>query len=63
MSYLPEKKRNLTEKQQDFLNHLVETNGDFKKSAELAGYQGNHYQVIHTLKQYWIELVLLKQIS
>ena len=52
MSYLPEKKRNLTEKQQDFLNHLVETNGDFKKSAELAGYQGNHYQVIHTLKQY-----------
>ena len=48
MSYLPEKKRNLTEKQQSFLDNLVETRGDFKKSAELAGYQGNHYQILKT---------------
>ena len=46
MSYLPEKKRNLTEKQEAFLNNLVETGGDFKKSAELAGYSGNHYQIL-----------------
>ena len=56
MSYLPEKKRNLTEKQQDFLNHLVETGGDFKKSAELAGYSGNHYQVLKSLKQEVVDL-------
>ena len=31
-NYLAEKKeRNLTDKQQSFLNHLVETGGDFKK--------------------------------
>ena len=51
MSYLPEKKRNLTEKQEAFLNHLVETGGDFKKSAELAGYSGNHYQILKSLKR------------
>ena len=56
MSYLPEKKRNLTEKQQDFLNNLVETGGDFKKSAELAGYSGNHYQVLKSLKQEVVDL-------
>lgn len=56
MSYLPEKKRNLTEKQQDFLNHLVETGGDFKKSAELAGYSGNHYQVLKSLKEEVVDL-------
>ena len=50
-NYLQDKKeRNLTEKQQQFLNHLVETGGDFKKSAELAGYSGNHYQVLRSLK-------------
>ena len=43
MSYLePKKQRNLTEKQQAFLDNLVTTDGDFKKSAELAGYSGNH---------------------
>jgi len=32
-TYLQEKKdRNLTEKQQAFLDHLVETGGDFKKT-------------------------------
>ena len=56
MSYLPEKKRNLTEKQQSFLDNLVETRGDFKKSAELAGYQGNHYQVIKSLKHEIVDL-------
>ena len=56
MSYLPEKKRNLTEKQQAFLNNLVETGGDFKKSAELAGYSGNHYQILKSLKQEVVDL-------
>ena len=56
MSYLPEKKRNLTEKQEAFLNHLVDTGGDFKKSAELAGYSGNHYQILKTLKNEVVDL-------
>ena len=45
-----ETKRELTEKQQSFLNHLVETQGDAKKAAELAGYSGPHYQVVKALK-------------
>ena len=56
MSYLPEKKRNLTEKQQAFLNNLVETGGDFKKSAELAGYSGNHYQILKSLKSEVVDI-------
>ena len=37
MTYLSEtRKKNLTEKQQSFLDNLVETKGDFKKAAELA---------------------------
>ena len=32
------RKRELTEKQQSFLNHLVETQGDAKEAAKLAGY-------------------------
>ena len=56
MSYLPEKKRNLTEKQQAFLNNLVETGGDFKKSAELAGYSGNHYQILKSLKNEVVDI-------
>jgi len=56
MSYLPEKKRNLTEKQEAFLNNLVETGGDFKKSAELAGYSGNHYQILKSLKNEVVDL-------
>ena len=56
-NYLAEKKeRNLTDKQQSFLNHLVETGGDFKKSAELAGYSGNHYQVLKSLKEEVVDL-------
>jgi len=56
MSYLPEKKRNLTEKQQSFLDNLVETQGDFKKSAKLAGYSGNHYQILKSLKHEVVDL-------
>ena len=49
-------KRNLTEKQEKFLSNLIETKGDLKLSAELAGYAGNHYQVINSLKQEIVEL-------
>ena len=56
-TYLQEKKdKNLTEKQQLFLDNLVETGGDFKKSAELAGYSGNHYQVLKSLKEEVVDL-------
>ena len=57
MSYLTEtKKRNLTEKQQSFLDNIVATEGDFKKSAELAGDSGNHYQILKSLKQEVVDL-------
>ena len=57
MSYLQTKKeRNLTEKQQAFLDNLVTTDGDFKKSAELAGYSGNHYQVLKSLREEVVDL-------
>ena len=58
MNLLPDKKtnRNLTDKQQSFLDNLVTTEGDFKKSAELAGYSGNHYQVLKSLKEEVVEL-------
>ena len=32
------RKRELTDKQQAFLNHLVETQGDAREAAKLAGY-------------------------
>ena len=48
--------RKLTDKQEKFLEHLVDTKGNLKLSAELAGYQGNHYQVIQSLKEEIIEL-------
>ena len=51
-----ETKRELTEKQQSFLNYLVETQGDAKKAAELAGYSGPHYQVVKALKSEILEL-------
>ena len=52
MNYLAEKskKKELTEMQQIFLDNVVTTGGDLKKAAELAGYKGNHYQVIKSLK-------------
>ena len=48
--------RKLTEKQESFLNHLIETKGNLKLSAELAGYSGNHYQVIQSLKKEIVDL-------
>ncbi len=60
MSYLPttttNKAKELTEKQQSFLDNLIETGGDPKKAAELAGYSGNYHQVIKSLRQEVIEL-------
>jgi len=52
MSILPAEKRNkeLTEKQQKFLDSLVETGGNPKRAAELAGYSGNYHQVLKALK-------------
>ena len=50
------RKKELTTKQQSFLDHLVTTNGDAKQSAELAGYSGNHYQVLKSLKNEVLEL-------
>ena len=48
--------RKLTDKQEKFLEHLVDTKGNLKLSAELAGYRGNHYQVIQSLKEEIIDL-------
>ena len=42
--------RQLTEKQQLFLDNLIETEGNAKAAAELAGYSGGHYQVLKSLK-------------
>ena len=53
---LPTTKRKLTEKQELFLNSLIETKGNLKLSAELAGYSGNHYQVIKSLKHEIVDL-------
>lgn len=58
-SYLPQnnKERELTEKQEKFLKCLVETGGDPKYAAELAGYaEGSYFQVIKSLKNEIIEL-------
>jgi len=49
-------KRKLTEKQESFLNNLIETKGNLKLSAELAGYAGNHYQVLRSLKHEIVDL-------
>jgi len=56
MSNLPSTTRTLTEKQQSFLSNLIETKGDLKLSAELAGYSGNHYQIIQSLKHEIVDL-------
>tara|TARA_Y100000401_G_C8302477_1_gene214971 strand:+ start:115 stop:543 length:429 start_codon:yes stop_codon:yes gene_type:complete len=57
-TYLPQtnKDRQLTEKQQKFLDCLVETGGNPKRAAELAGYSGNHYQVVKSLKNEIVDL-------
>ena len=58
MNYLAQKskKKELTEMQQAFLDKVVDTGGDLKLAAELAGYQGNHYQVINSLKDELVDL-------
>ena len=59
MSYLPStevKERSLTDKQQAFLDNLITTGGNPKEAAELAGYSGNHYQVIKSLKNEVVDL-------
>ena len=49
--------RELTERQQSFLDNLVNTGGDPKEAAELAGYaEGSYTQVVKTLKEEIIEL-------
>ena len=48
--------RKLTEKQELFLNNLIETEGDINKAADLAGYSGNPYQVIKSLKNEIVDL-------
>jgi|TARA_R110000787_G_scaffold33601_3_gene87966 hypothetical protein len=49
-------KRELTEKQKSFLTHLVDTKGDAKKAAELAGYTSHYHHVVKTLKSEILEL-------
>jgi phage terminase small subunit len=49
-------KRELTEKQQSFLEHLVDTQGDAKKAAELAGYSSHYHHVVKTLRSEILEL-------
>jgi phage terminase small subunit len=50
-------KKELTTKQQNFLDNLVETGGDPKEAARLAGYSENgHWQVAQALKNEIIEL-------
>ena len=48
--------RKLTDKQQLFLDNLIETQGDARAAAELAGYSGGHYQVLKALKNEVLEL-------
>jgi len=51
-----ETKRELTKKQKSFLSNLVETQGDAKKAAELAGYSSPHYFIVKSLKAEILEL-------
>ena len=50
-------KKELTVKQQSFLDHLIQTGGDPKQAAELAGYAPNtHWQVTKALKNEIVDL-------
>ena len=49
-------KRELTDKQQAFLTHLVETQGDAKEAAKLAGYASHYHHVVKSLKSEILEL-------
>ena len=49
--------RKLSEMQQSFLDNLLNTGGDPKKAAELAGYaEGSYPQVMKTLREEMIDL-------
>ena len=49
--------RELTTKQQTFLDHLVSVQGDVKEAARLAGYADNVYpSVVRSLKNEIIDL-------
>ena len=57
--YLPQKssERVLTERQQKFLDCLIQTGGDPKLAADLEGYaEGSYLQVIKSLKNEIIDL-------
>ena len=41
--------RTLTDKQESFLEHLIDTKGDAKQAAELAGYSGHYSQIVKSL--------------
>ena len=60
MSLLPNNQNNktktLTEKQQSFLQNLVDTQGDAKKAAKLAGYTGHYSQIVRALKTEILEI-------
>ena len=49
-------KRELTPKQESFLEHLIECQGDAKKAAELAGYKSHYHHVVKGLKSEILEL-------
>jgi hypothetical protein len=51
-------KRELNKKQLAFLDHLVDTQGDAKKAAELAGYKSHYHHIVKTLKN---EIIALTQ--
>lgn len=58
-AYLPQttKERELTDKQKKFLDCLIQTGGDPKHAAELAGYaEGSYSQVVKALKNEIIDL-------
>ena len=49
--------KELTTRQQSFLDHLVSCNGDTKRAADLAGYaEGSYTSVVKALKTEIIEL-------
>jgi|TARA_R100001082_G_scaffold108670_2_gene84291 hypothetical protein len=49
-------KRELTDKQQSFLQYLVETQGDAAEAAKKAGYKSHYHHVVKTLKSEILEL-------
>lgn len=50
-------KKELTTKQQSFLDNLLECGGDAKRAAELAGYaEGSYVSVVRALKSEILEL-------